>query len=962
MALSSNKKRRHSQNADDGKPTWGESIRNAISKASRDIAKSRSQNHEGGVASVTRMILGIIGSILRLIWTIIKVTFRTIWRALLYIFITVVAIVTIAALGLGAILVSSSSDLPTLQDYSLISMPQDATIYDVDGKVIGVISTSTRKPVAFGDISQNAKDAIVSIEDERFYNHGGVDAIGVLRSLYINFKYWASGTDAMQGASTITQQYVRNAYADIGTEQTISRKLREMAVAIEVDATMSKDDILDAYLNTIYYGNGQYGIEAASQYYFGHSAKEMTDYEAAILASIINAPSIYNPATDEGRANTAQRANLVLDKMWSLGKLSIGEEELRQLKTTNINDVIHITEKERVVNQPFYYDYVMSELRGMYTDEQITSGGWQVYTTLSVDDGDKATEIVKKIEERYGSSGVTSAIADVNVTDGSLNAFCGGTDFAASQYNTATQGKPQTGSTLKPFLYATLMTQQGYYTTDTYDHSAVNVAAEGQEEHVITSYIRDDGDSSIKNGIIQSDNAMAIHAAQNVGMGNVNDMMHACGFKGDIEDNAIAIIGGQTTGFAPLELATGYATIANQGMKRDVWCVNSITDSLGNEIYHHTDSPSKAMSKEIALQLTDAMKTAVDTRTDWYNIPFDREGGWVIAAKSGTTDDKADLWCCGFDTAHAVSVWIGGRDSRVDVPTTTPTACKEFSDYFYATHQDDPKQDFEAPQFKTEVPQVNDGETATDYAKRLSDAKLTPKLSYVKPDENHADGSIVSVTDMGQCVDRNALITVTVARENIVIPDFTGMQPAEAYNEADGLNLTFTTQYVTSGSSTPTISAQSVDAGTAVSKGTTVNLTIQIVTQKQDSTTQQIPYKESDSAYAGLQNQLNEEKQKSETLQSQLDEANKRLEQLQQDSADDSDDDNGDANKEDANTVLIPDVTGKTAASARVALEALGLTVKSKGATSSSSTVDSTSPSAGTRVSKGTTVTLVCSN
>lgn len=933
---------------------WGVAVKEAASSTKERISDMKGDANENG----TRLSAwDVVKAVLSCIWTIVKVTFRTIWRGLLYIFVMIVALAAIGLVGFGILLASSSGDLPKVQDYSLVSMPQDATIYDRDGQVIGVVAQATREPVAFGDISKNAKDALVSIEDERFYDHGGIDPIGILRSVYVNFKAWLGGGDATsQGASTITQQYVRNAYSSVGTEQTISRKLKEIALATEVDATMSKDDILNAYLNTVCYGNGQYGIQAASKYYFGHDVSKLSDYEAAMLAAIVNAPSMYDPTTDEGKKLLAQRTNLVLDKMYSLGKLKVTQEQLRKLKATDISSVIHITKKSRTINQPFYYDYVMGELHKKYTTDQIVSGGWQIYTTLSIKDGESATNIVKGIEQKYGSAGATSAIVDMNVSDGSINAFCGGTDYNASQFNVATQGSPQTGSTLKPFLYATLMEKQGYYTTDEYDHSEVNVAVDGEAPHIIKSYIRQGGDASIKNGIIQSDNAMAVHAAQNVGMDNVNAMMHECGFTSELESNPIAIIGGQTTGFAPLELATGYATIANGGTKRTAWCVKTITDSLGNSIYEHKDDSSYAMDKEVALQLTDAMKTAVDERPDWYDIPFDHNGGWTIAAKSGTTDDKADLWCCGFDTKHAVAVWIGNKDARTEMPTTTPTACHEFSDYMYAAHQGDPKEAFEEPKFKTTVPTPTDGESVSDYVSTLTGLRLNAKYAYVTPSSDHKDGSIVSVESAGKLVDRGTAVTVTIARSNVTVPDFSGMTPEQAYNAADGLDLQYSIKYVTSGSSTPSVKSQSVKAGNNVPKGTKVTLTIEMVTKQSDSTTEQVPYKSSDDAVSKLEAQVKELQQKNDDLQSQLNG------QQQTNNSTTSMSQNTSSTNTATQAVTIPDVTGKSAASARASLESLGFVVTSSGATSSSSTVTSTSPSAGTQAAQGSTVRLICTN
>ena len=894
----------------------------------------------GHAGSKILAVIGVLLGIIRLVFRLIVVFFRSIWRALVYMSVAAAGIGLVAMIGLAFLFTTSLGELPSLKDYTLIAAPQDSTMYDADGQVIGVISTSSREPVSFGSIDQKLKDSTVSIEDERFYNHEGVDFYGIARALKANFDSWRSGgSSTSQGASTITQQYVRNAYNEVGTEQTVSRKLTEMILSAELESSMSKDDILNSYLNTVYYGNGNYGVEAASKYYFGHSAKNLTYYEAAILASIVNAPTIYNPATEEGRKNTAERVSLVLDKMFSLGKTGdMTKEELQEIKRTDINSVIHITEKQRVINQPFYYDYVMSELKTKYSEEEIKGGGWQIYTTLSIKDGEAAEKLVKSVEQRYGAKGVTSAIVDIDNATGAINSFCGGTDYTASQFNVATQGTLQQGSTLKPFMYATLMEDQGYYTTDNVSTEPVNVAADGEKAHVITSYIGGKS-ASIERGIIMSDNAMAIHGAEQAGMSNINDMIHKCGIKGDLEDNTIAIIGGQTVGFSPLDMANAYRTIANKGQETDRWCVKSITDSYGNSIYKHDDNETYAMSSEVALQLTDAMTKAVDQRTDWYNIPFDKQG-WTIAAKTGTTDDKTDLWCAGFDTTRTVVVWMGGRDAKVEVPTTTPTACKEFSDYMTAVGQSDPKEEFEKPQFKTEIPQLSDGQSIEDYIALVQAKRLNPKIEYVG-DTDKKEDTVIGVKDAGQLVDRGSDVSIQVARDKVVVPDFTKIDPSDVYKKSDGLDVTYDVKYVESGSSAPTITSQSIAASTVVTKGTSITLTLEILSPAtgSDKTTEQVPVRDTDGAMTLLSRERDAYKKKSDSLQMQLD-------TLQQQSGTNTD----------TNQATVPNLRGVTVSQARTILASLGFNVRYDG--SSSDTVTYTSPSGGSVVTSGSSVTL----
>ena len=344
QACNARKPHKHSlRDKNERKHVAANEAKDAISKFKKDV--SAGDSNATGIRRVMRALFGFIA----LIFKLICILFRGIWHLFVYIAVSVIALAVICALGVGALYISTSGSLPDIEDYTRISMPQDATIYDVDGNVIGVVSTSNREPVSFSEIAQPAKDAIVSIEDERFYNHEGIDIIGICRSLYVNFVSWSKGgSSTSQGASTITQQYVRNAYKDVGNEQTISRKLTEMMLSIELESSMSKDDILSSYLNTVYYGNGCYGIEAASKFYFGHDASSLDYYESAILASVVNSPTYYNPTTDDGKKHTAERVDLVLDKMWSLGKLgSTSEDELRAMKQTDIDSVLHITKQTR---------------------------------------------------------------------------------------------------------------------------------------------------------------------------------------------------------------------------------------------------------------------------------------------------------------------------------------------------------------------------------------------------------------------------------------------------------------------------------------------------------------------------------------------------------------------------------------------------------------------------------------
>ena len=893
-----------------------------------DIVDARHDESKG--------LLDILKAIVRFFGRTIYIIFRTLWRLLVYIAVGAVACLSVGLIGLGALFVATVGEVPELQDCTLIAMPQDSAIYDRDGELIGVITTSSRQPVASSQISQPAKDAIVSIEDERFYNHEGIDFWGIGRSLKENFESWRNGGSATaQGASTITQQYVRNAYANVGSQQTISRKLTEMVLAAELESTMSKDDILTSYLNTIFYGDGCYGIEAASQHFFGHSASTLNYYESALLAAAINSPTKYNLATAEGRAATKERADLVLDKMYALGKLGdLTQEDLRELKKTNVEDVVHIVEKERVINHPYYYDFVMSELTAQYSLEEINSGGWQIYTTLSIADGNAATERIKEAED--GQPGITGAIVDVDVKTGAINAFCGGTNYDEDQFNIATSAKLQTGSTLKPILYSALCEYDGYYMTDTMACTPINVAGDNEEAHVITPYISG-GSASLEEGIIQSDNAMAIHAANELGMEKMNKMMKNLGFEHDIEQNTIAVIGGQTEGFSPLEMATAYASIGNKGTAHPYWCIKSINDSYGNSIYEHKEKSNYAMSEEVALQVTHSMVEAAN-KAGWYDIPFDKDG-WEIAAKTGSTDDDENAWCVGFDTTRSVVVWLGGRNEKTTVVGSSGKASRILSNYYYSVATGDTKEEFKKPQYKTTIPTKGKNETLSEYMENVEGKRLQPEIAYANVTEGHSEGDVLKIEGENTLVDRGSKVSIVVAKGQVIVPDFANVNLSDVYKVGEGLDITYNISLVESGNSNPTIVGQSIEAGTTVAKGEPIILDVEVLAPSPtaESLITQIPTRNTPSVLDLLKEERDALSESNRLLQNEL---------------------NYWKNQAENNIkAQVPDVTGLNVETARKILMSVGLSADYSG--DSSQTVVSISPAAGSQVDYGTTVRLV---
>ena len=929
------------------------SIPEAISNNAREL-----KERIGDRGKSAHPIASVFLAIGRFLANSVYILFRSLWRLLVFVAVMLLVVAFVGGAGVLALAASTLDEFADISDYTKISMPQDSTIYDRDGQVIGVVSTSNRTQVAFNEISQPAKDATVSIEDERFYNHEGVDLVGVARALKENYESWRTGDNSTQGASTITQQYVRNAYQNVGFQQTVSRKMTEMMLAVQLETSMSKDDILLGYMNTIYYGHGNYGIEAASRYYFGHSASTLDYYESAVLAAVLNGPSIYDPVTEEGAERTAERVNLILDKMYSLGKLGeTTQEELHALKQVKLSEKLNITEKTREINQPFYYDFVMQELNGKYEKEEIEAGGWQIYTTLSIADGQAAEQQVAAMEEQI-QNGVTAALVDMDVKTGAVNAFCGGTDYTASQFNTATQSHLQTGSSLKPLVYAALCEYNGYQMTDKIDNSPIDIGT-ADAPHVITPYF---SGGSLEQSLVYSDNSAAIHAAQIVGMDKVDELCKASGMTSDLDNNVVAAIGGMTGGYSPLEMATAYNTIANKGTARTPWSVKTITDNLGNKVYEHEDDSSYAMSPEVAKQVTHSLEACVKD-AGWYDISFAKSGGWTIGAKTGTTNEGEDVWLVGYDTKRTVSVWIGGRDQRVALNNDHDKSVYMFDQYMWAVAQGDKKESFEQPEWGVTIPNSKAGESLDSYMSRASSMGFTTNVSYVDPTASQPDGSL-SVAGAGKVVKRGSSVAVSVARDKVEVPDFTTVTPGQAVALGEGLSLSFLVETSNSGSAEPVIAGQSVEAGTFVEKGYPVSITLRVTVPQASSTLSQVPFRGSTSAMFLLGNERDSLLNDNSSLKSQIASLNARLEALSNASASSGSGSGGGGGGSSAETqkTTVPDVVGLTADQAAKVLSSLGLKASYQG-DGVGKIVKSQSPSGGTKVDvtsgSGGAVTLV---
>ncbi|MBQ9058340.1 MAG: PBP1A family penicillin-binding protein [Atopobiaceae bacterium] len=560
-------------------------------------------------------------------------------------------------------------DLPdyTSADSYLAAEPTE--VYDINGERITTFFLQNRRSVDADQISPYVLKATVDTEDIRFYQHSGIDSQGIIRAV------WSQLIGRSEGASTITQQLVRNTIlSGEQFEQSLKRKVREAFIAVQMEKTYSKDQILLMYLNTIYFGHSAYGIEAASVTYFNKSAAELTLAEAATLVGIPNSPSYYDPTVNMEACK--QRRDLVLDRMYTAGDIT--KEEYDQA----ISEEIVLNLGSSVVSSgstfPYFTDYVRTLLEEDFDTKTIFQGGLKVYTTIDPEWQEMAEESVHWLVD--STEQLECALVAVEVDTGYIRAMVGGRDYNLDQFNLATQARRQPGSSFKTFTLAAAI-QSGVN-----PQTLLNCNSPQQ----ITSTWRVQNISNVNYGTITlaratelSSNTGYARVAQGIGPDTIVQVAHAMGVSVDLPSYSSITLG--TIGVPPVQMAEGYATLASGGIHRDAIAITRILDRNDNIVYEHTDSSSQALDPAVAWATTRVLEGVVNVGDATgavvnQNRAFDQP----VAGKTGTSEEYRDLWFCGYTPQVAVSVWTGYRtESTVyiggDVGHPSDTSCLVFT-------------------------------------------------------------------------------------------------------------------------------------------------------------------------------------------------------------------------------------------------------------------------------------------
>ena len=569
--------------------------------------------------------------------------------------VALVALVVVAMVGFtaaaGVYAFSSSCDIDSLRQTAI---GENTFVYAADGSVLGAIPAErNRQPVALGEISRWVPKATIAIEDRRFYSHGALDPEGIARALWANIK----AGEVVEGGSTITQQLVRNLY--VSREQTVERKLKEACLAIKLDRDRSKEWILTTYLNAVYYGASAYGIEAASQTYFSKPASELLIAEAALLAGLTQAPSVYDPFTAPELA--VARRDQVLDAMLEERMITPRQHRLARARDLELRP----GSLYREIREPYFFGYVRDLLIDEYGAETVRSGGLKVYTTINPRYQRLArSAITQTLTERNDPA---AAVISINPATGAIKAMTAVVPGRpGNQFNVLSQARRQPGSTFKTFVLAAAV-EQGIDPSSTYYVSApftYRPSEEGSCEDGTwwcvktydSSYY---GWTSIERATLRSDNAVYAQLTLDVTPERVAEVAERMGVRTplDVKGQFVPAMGLGSIAVSPLDLASAYATLAAGGMYSEPMAIRKVVLSDGSEdtgAGWGVPKRSRAMPDGVAAVVTEILEDNV-----LYGTGTRAGFGRPAAGKTGTTDHHADAWFVGFTPDLATAVWMG---------------------------------------------------------------------------------------------------------------------------------------------------------------------------------------------------------------------------------------------------------------------------------------------------------------
>lgn len=604
-------------------------------------------------------------------------------------------------------------------------------VFDSQGKLITTLhSDQNRLPIDINKVPKNLQNAFIAAEDNRFYDHIGVDPIGILRAVVTNL----TNRGIAQGGSTITQQLAKNAF--LSQDQTLKRKIQEAILALELERKYSKKEILEMYMNQIYFGRGAYGIQTAAHTYFGKDVGDLTLAECAMIAGLPKSPNYYSSSVNEATA----RKNVVVGQMEKYGYITPSQAEeakkssldIKQKSTSNTPD-----------ETAYFIDYVTQEIAQKYGDDALYKDGLKIYTTLDTDKQHAAVQAMRHLPETHtDDQGLTQpqgAIISIDPKTGHILAMVGGR--GQDSFNRASMAVRQPGSAFKPFVYMTAMEHD--MTPDMIMEDKKVEYGGWSPHNADNSY---QGRMPLWKALALSVNTVAVQLADKVGPSNVIANAKKLGITTLVEDGspnddnlASAALGGLTKGVTPLEMAAAYGAFANKGVYIKPTAIVKILDRNGNVLEDNSSDVQKTqvMSEKTAYEMTSMLEGVIARGTGTA-----ASIGRPAAGKTGTTDDNHDAWFIGYTPDIVTAVWVGddtGSQSLGEIYGGTVPA-QIWHDYMASAVSGTSADDFDVPA----------GMGKAYYEEPKEDVKSDKKEDKKEESASKEDSSKQSVSDKPQ--------------------------------------------------------------------------------------------------------------------------------------------------------------------------------------------------------------------
>jgi penicillin-binding protein 1A len=604
------------------------------------------------------------------------------------------------------------------------------------------------------------QQAVIAIEDAKFYEHHGVDPAGLVRALLFNVR---SG-GAYEGGSTITQQLIKNTL--VGNERSIDRKIKEARLAVLLEKTMSKHQILQAYLNEAYFGNGVYGIQAAAEYYFGRDVSKVTLTQSAILAGIIRSPQTTEPIHHAGAART--RRDLVLQRMKELGFITADQQ-----KKASRGPIVATAHVLPPSTAPYFVEYIKQQIiddpriapTAAERERALYYGGLRIQTTLDTALQTEAGTASAQVLNR--ASDPSSALVSIDATTGAVRAMAGGKDFDKSKFNLAVQGKRQPGSTFKPMTMVAALDAGISPGLQLDTPSPLQIKDQTGKTIPVSNYDHvGHGVIDMRQATALSINTYFVQLIQRVGPANVVAMAHKLGITSDLQPYVSLALG--TEEVSPFELTSAYATIANQGVYCKPFAITQVTDATGKVIAHNDPACKRVIPASVAAEATSLLVGVAEHGTGATNGKIGRP----VGEKTGTTDNYTDAWFAGFTPQYATVVWLGYKDSNKHPLYNIHGYAKVFggslpamiwAKFMRFAHRDLPVDGFPAPppSKSAAVPDVV-GQNAADAQKTLEAAGFSVTIILAK--SSKPPGTVLAETPKGgTTVASGSMITLTAS-------------------------------------------------------------------------------------------------------------------------------------------------------------------------------------------------------